>query len=36
MRRRASLAVVRDEAGRLTGMVSLDDLLARFLQPQSA
>ncbi|MEU2415434.1 MULTISPECIES: hemolysin family protein [Streptomyces] len=35
-RRRASLAVVRDEAGRLTGMVSLDDLLARFLQPQPA
>ncbi|MGW0142872.1 hemolysin family protein [Streptomyces calvus] len=35
-RRRASLAVVRDETGRLTGMVSLDDLLARFLQPQSA
>ncbi|GAA5020434.1 hemolysin family protein [Streptomyces siamensis] len=35
-RRRASLAVVRDESGRLTGMVSLDDLLARFLQPQTA
>ncbi|MET9830336.1 hemolysin family protein [Streptomyces sp. NPDC006385] len=33
-RRRASLAVVRDATGRLTGMVSLDDLLARFLQPQ--
>ncbi|PAZ14376.1 hypothetical protein CLM62_19370 [Streptomyces sp. SA15] len=35
-RRRASLAVVRDDSGRLTGMVSLDDLLARFLQPQTA
>lgn len=35
-RRRASLAVVRDGSGRLTGMVSLDDLLARFLQPQTA
>ncbi|GAB2757059.1 hemolysin family protein [Streptomyces bullii] len=35
-RRRASLAVVRDHAGRLTGTVSLDDLLARFLQPQAA
>lgn len=35
-RRRASLAVVRDSTGRLTGMVSLDDLLARFLQPQAA
>ncbi|MEU0136335.1 hemolysin family protein [Streptomyces sp. NPDC006296] len=35
-RRRASLAVVRDASGRLTGMVSLDDLLARFLQPQPA
>ncbi|MFI2374584.1 hemolysin family protein [Streptomyces sp. NPDC018964] len=34
-RRRASLAVVRDGSGRLTGMVSLDDLLARFLQPQT-
>ncbi|MFJ9715895.1 hemolysin family protein [Streptomyces sp. NPDC101213] len=34
-RRRASLAVVRDASGRLTGMVSLDDLLARFLQPQA-
>ncbi|MER5296081.1 hemolysin family protein [Streptomyces pharetrae] len=33
-RRRASLAVVRDHAGRLTGMVSLDGLLARYLQPQ--
>lgn len=33
-RRRASLAVVRDGSGRLTGMVSLDDLLARFLQPR--
>lgn len=35
-RRRASLAVVRDASGGLTGMVSLDDLLARFLQPQKA
>ncbi|MFD6280554.1 hemolysin family protein [Streptomyces sp. NPDC060209] len=35
-RRRASLAVVRDASGQLTGMVSLDDLLARFLQPQKA
>ncbi|MFI9542465.1 hemolysin family protein [Streptomyces sp. NPDC052016] len=35
-RRRASLAVVRDDSGQLTGMVSLDDLLARFLQPQVA
>ncbi|MBM7440981.1 hemolysin family protein [Streptomyces sp. HB132] len=35
-RRRASLAVVRDASGVLTGMVSLDDLLARFLQPQKA
>ncbi|MEU5755865.1 hemolysin family protein [Streptomyces sp. NPDC047829] len=35
-KRRASLAVVRDDSGRLTGMVSLDDLLARFLQPQTA
>ncbi|RZB18863.1 HlyC/CorC family transporter [Streptomyces sp. F001] len=34
--RRASLAVVRDASGRATGMVSLDDLLARFLQPQTA
>lgn len=35
-RRRASLAVVRDGPGGLTGMVSLDDLLARYLQPQAA
>ncbi|MFF2847259.1 hemolysin family protein [Streptomyces sp. NPDC058001] len=33
--RRTSLAVVRDDAGRLTGLVSLDDLLARFLQPRT-
>ncbi|NUR66868.1 MAG: HlyC/CorC family transporter [Streptomyces sp.] len=33
-RHRASLAVVRDETGLLTGMVTLDDLLARYLQPQ--
>ncbi|MFE7273389.1 hemolysin family protein [Streptomyces sp. NPDC057623] len=35
-RRRSTLAVVRDASGRLTGMVTLDDLLARFLQPQTA
>ncbi|MFC7880696.1 hemolysin family protein [Streptomyces sp. NPDC057376] len=34
-RRRASLAVLRDGADRLTGIVSLDDLLARYLQPQA-
>ncbi|MGW5969420.1 hemolysin family protein [Streptomyces sp. NPDC055186] len=32
-RRRGTLAVVRDEAGRLTGLVTLDDLLARLVQP---
>jgi len=35
-RNRASLAVVRDATGTLTGMVTLDDLLARYLQPQEA
>ncbi|MGW3989601.1 hemolysin family protein [Streptomyces sp. NPDC004830] len=35
-RRRASLAVVRDDAGRLTGLVTLDDLLARLMQPAAA
>ncbi|MFE6422400.1 hemolysin family protein [Streptomyces enissocaesilis] len=35
-RRRATLALVRDRTGALTGMVSLDDLLARYLQPQTA
>ncbi|MFF9453165.1 hemolysin family protein [Streptomyces flaveolus] len=35
-RRRASLAVVREGAGGLAGIVSLDDLLARYLQPQAA
>ncbi|MDX3382875.1 hemolysin family protein [Streptomyces niveiscabiei] len=35
-RRRATLAVVRDEQGRLTGLVTLDDLLARLLHPQGA
>ncbi|MFJ8182840.1 hemolysin family protein [Streptomyces sp. NPDC096105] len=35
-RRRASLAVVRDATGRLTGIVTLDDLLARYLQPKAA
>ncbi|MFE9051440.1 hemolysin family protein [Streptomyces rubiginosohelvolus] len=31
--RRAAIAVVRDGEGRLTGLVSLDDLLARLLHP---
>ncbi|GGY24878.1 hypothetical protein GCM10010384_34830 [Streptomyces djakartensis] len=31
LRRRASLAVTRDAAGRLTGLVTLDDLLARLM-----
>ena len=35
-RRRATLAVVRDEQGRLTGLVTLDDLLARLLHHQGA
>lgn len=35
-RRRGTLAVVRDDDGRLTGLVTLDDLLARLLHPQSA
>ncbi|MER7739514.1 hemolysin family protein [Streptomyces sp. NPDC096538] len=35
-RRRATLAMVRDESGGLIGMVSLDDLLARYLQPRPA
>ncbi|MGC9378328.1 hemolysin family protein [Streptomyces sp. MH13] len=35
-RRRATLAVVRDGSGGLVGMVSLDDLLARYLQPRPA
>ncbi|MFJ8190022.1 hemolysin family protein [Streptomyces sp. NPDC096094] len=35
-RRRATLAVVRDGSGELIGMVSLDDLLARYLQPRPA
>ncbi|MGK3090059.1 hemolysin family protein [Streptomyces sp. WAC01490] len=34
--RRATIAVVRDEQGRLSGMVSLDDLLARLLHPPAA
>ncbi|UNZ18106.1 hemolysin family protein [Streptomyces sp. 891-h] len=34
--KRASLALVRDESGRLTGMVSLDDLLARLLHPAAS
>ncbi|MEU9337853.1 hemolysin family protein [Streptomyces sp. NPDC048290] len=32
--RRASLGVVQDPTGRLTGLITLDDLLARYLQPQ--
>ncbi|MFE7708428.1 hypothetical protein ACFU6I_22130 [Streptomyces sp. NPDC057486] len=35
-RRSASLAVVCDDTGHPTGMVSLDDLLACYLQPQAA
>ncbi|MFE6227767.1 hemolysin family protein [Streptomyces sp. NPDC057854] len=35
-RRRASLALVRDEEGTLTGLVSLDDLLVRIMGPQTA
>ncbi|MFD7439295.1 hemolysin family protein [Streptomyces sp. NPDC059861] len=35
-RNRASLAVVRDGTGDITGMVTLDDLLARYLQPHAA
>ncbi|WNZ13884.1 hemolysin family protein [Streptomyces sp. 11x1] len=34
-RHRATLAVVHDDTGRLTGLVSLDDLLARYLQPRT-
>ncbi|MFG2508076.1 hemolysin family protein [Streptomyces rubiginosohelvolus] len=34
--RRATIAVVRDGEGRLTGLVSLDDLLARLLHPSAA
>ncbi|MGW4306053.1 hemolysin family protein [Streptomyces californicus] len=33
--RRATIAVVRDGEGRLAGLVSLDDLLARLLHPQA-
>ncbi|WP_340559994.1 hemolysin family protein [Streptomyces sp. GSL17-111] len=32
--RRATLAVIRDEQGRLLGLVSLDDLIARLTHPQ--
>ncbi|MBC9730003.1 CBS domain-containing protein [Streptomyces sp. TRM68367] len=35
-RRRATLAVVRDAGGRLTGMVTLDDLLSRLPQRRAA
>ncbi|MFB7941479.1 hemolysin family protein [Streptomyces sp. NPDC127049] len=34
-RRRASLALVRDEDGTLTGLISLDDLLVRIMGPQA-
>ncbi|MFJ1594863.1 hemolysin family protein [Kitasatospora albolonga] len=34
--RHATIAVVRDAEGRLTGLVSLDDLLARLLHPPTA
>ncbi|GAA3905193.1 hemolysin family protein [Streptomyces gulbargensis] len=34
-RRRASLALVRDEHGGLTGLISLDDLLVRIMGPQT-
>ncbi|MFI8367673.1 hemolysin family protein [Streptomyces sp. NPDC085466] len=34
-RRRASLALVRDGEGQLTGLVSLDDLLVRIMGPQT-
>ncbi|MGW4036673.1 hemolysin family protein [Streptomyces sp. NPDC004778] len=34
--RRATIAVVRDGEGRLAGLVSLDDLLARLLHPQTS
>ncbi|WP_405510113.1 hemolysin family protein [Streptomyces cyaneofuscatus] len=34
--RRATIAVVRDDQGRLSGLVSLDDLLARLLHPPTA
>ncbi|WP_334662814.1 hemolysin family protein [Streptomyces cyaneofuscatus] len=34
--RRATIAVVRDEQCRLSGLVSLDDLLARLLHPPAA
>ncbi|WP_395571836.1 hemolysin family protein [Streptomyces sp. BK79] len=34
-RRRATVAVVRDDTGALTGTVSLDDLLARYLRPRT-
>ncbi|WP_281261883.1 hypothetical protein [Streptomyces rishiriensis] len=34
-RSRSFLAVVRDDEGRLTGLGTLDDLLARLLHPQT-
>ncbi|MHC0432452.1 hemolysin family protein [Streptomyces sp. O3] len=34
-RHRATLAAARDDTGRLAGLVSLDDLLARLLHPQA-
>ncbi|WP_159765584.1 hemolysin family protein [Streptomyces sp. HM190] len=33
---RASLAVIRDDTGRPAALVSLDDLLARYLQPRAS
>ncbi|MDI3420910.1 hemolysin family protein [Streptomyces luteolus] len=35
-RRRSTLAVVSDDSGRLAGLVSLDDLLARLMEPSPA
>ncbi|MBB1252617.1 hemolysin family protein [Streptomyces alkaliterrae] len=35
-RHRASLAVIRDAEGRLTGLITLDDLLARLLDTRAA
>ncbi|GAQ67328.1 CNNM domain-containing protein [Streptomyces scabiei] len=35
-RHRATLAVVHDDSGRPAGLVTLDDLLARYLQPRAA
>ncbi|MFC7304726.1 hemolysin family protein [Streptomyces monticola] len=35
-KRRATLAVICDDSGRLAGLVSLDDLLARLMEPRAA